>query len=162
MTATDALLTEFDHEMKTTRSLLERVPLENGPWKPHTKSRGIGALATHIANLPGLGFKIASESELDASSRIGQPEYATMDTLLAAFDENVAAARAAIATLDDAGYATTWKFTHGGHVIVSGPRSVMLRSMLMNHMIHHRGQLSVYLRLNDVPLPSIYGPTADT
>jgi uncharacterized damage-inducible protein DinB len=162
MAATDALLSEFDHEMKTTRTLLERVPLENGPWKPHTKSRGIGALASHVATIPGLGFRIASEPELDASKRPAPTEFSSKDALLAAFDENVAAARGAIAKLDDAGYAAQWTFRHGDHVLLSGPRSAMLRSMLMNHLIHHRGQLSVYLRLNDVPLPPIYGPTADT
>jgi uncharacterized damage-inducible protein DinB len=166
MALTDALLYEFDNEMKTTRTMLERVPLDNGPWKPHTKSRSIGALASHIANLPGLGAQIASTPELDlaapGNAANARPEFSTTETLLAAFDENVAAARSAIARLDDAAYLAPWAFKRGGHVIASGPRGVMLRSMMMNHLIHHRGQLSMYLRLNDVPLPPVYGPTADS
>jgi uncharacterized damage-inducible protein DinB len=166
MPLADALLTEFDHEMKVTRTMLERVPLENGPWKPHTKSRGIAALASHVANLPGLGAQIASLPELDVgapgNAANARPEFSTKESLLAAFDDNVALARAAIAKLDDAAYMAPWTFKRGGQVLVSGPRGGMLRSMLMNHLIHHRGQLSVYLRLNDVPLPPVYGPTADS
>ena len=94
--------------------------------------------------------------------RNARPEYNTTETLLAAFDANVAAARKAIAKLDDAAYIVPWTFKRGGQVMLSGPRAAMLRSILMNHLIHHRGQLSVYLRLNDVPLPPVYGPTADT
>ena len=152
--------------MKVTRTMLERVPFENGTWKPHTKSRGIAALASHVANLPGLGAQIASLPELDvAAPGVGadaRPEYHTTETLLAAFDANVASARKAIANLDDAAYLVPWTFKRAGRVMLSGPRAAMLRSILMNHLIHHRGQLSVYLRLNDVPLPSVYGPTADT
>lgn len=166
MPLTDALLSEFDHEMKTTRSLLERVPLENGPWKPHTKSRGIGALASHVANLPALGAQIASQPELDllgpGAGPDARPEYSTQEALLAGFDANIAKARDAIASLDDQVYLAPFTFKRGEHVIAQGPRAAMLRTILMNHLIHHRGQLSVYLRLNDVPLPSIYGPTADT
>lgn len=166
MPLADALLSEFDHEMTVTRTMLERVPLDNGPWKPHTKSRGIGALASHVANLPGLGAQIASQPELDLSApgnaANARPEFSTKETLLAAFDENVALARKAIANLDDEAYLAPWAFKRGGQVLMSGPRASMLRSLLMNHLIHHRGQLSVYLRLNDVPLPPVYGPTADS
>jgi uncharacterized damage-inducible protein DinB len=166
MALADALLAEFDHEMKITRTMLERVPLENGPWKPHTKSRGIGALASHVANLPGLGAQIASLPELDIAApgngANARPEFNTTEMLLAAFDENVVLARTAIAKLDDSAYMAPWSFKRGKQVIASGPRGSMLRSMLMNHLIHHRGQLSVYLRLNDVPLPPVYGPTADS
>ena len=118
MALADALLSEFDHEMKTTRTMLERVPLENGPWKPHTKSRGIGALASHVANLPGLGAQIASLPELDVAApgngANGRPEYSTKEALLAAFDANVALAREAIAKLDDEAYLAPWTFKRGG------------------------------------------------
>jgi DinB family. len=165
MPLSETLLNEFDHEMKVTRTMLERVPLENGPWKPHTKSRGIGALASHIAYIPGLGGRIASSSEYDATSPdASKPrgEFTTTEALLAEFDTNVAFARDAIAKLSDADFMAPWSFKRGGQVMLSGARAQMLRSMLMNHLIHHRGQLSVYLRLNDVPLPPVYGPTADS
>jgi uncharacterized damage-inducible protein DinB len=166
MALADTLLSEFDHEMQITRTMLERVPFDNGPWKPHTKSRGIAALASHIANLPGLGAQVASLPELDlgapGNAPNARPEFNTSESLLEAFDANVARARAAIAALDDTAYLVPWTFKWGGQVLLAGPRAGMLRSILMNHLIHHRGQLSVYLRLNDVPLPPVYGPTADS
>jgi len=162
MAFADNFLPEFDHEMKTTRSLLERVPFDNATWKPHTKSTGLGDLASHIANLAGFGDMIVNNDERNFGG--GQPPRVFSNTtdLLAAFDEGVARSRTAIRGLADDKLGTPWTLRAGDHVIFTMPRAAVLRSMLMNHIIHHRGQLSVYLRLNDVPLPSIYGPTADT
>jgi len=168
MAFADVFLPEFDHEMQTTRSLLERVPFDNAAWKPHTKSTGLGDLASHIANLSGFGAMIATvdERDLTAPGPDGKPRrppvFTTSADLLAAFDDNVARSREAIKALPDSKLGDQWTLRAGDHVIMTLPRAAVLRSLLMNHMIHHRGQLSVYLRLNEVPLPSIYGPTADT
>lgn len=168
MPFTDTFLPEFDQEMKTTRSLLERVPLEKADWKPHTKSTGLGALAYHLASLAGFGEMIVKQDGRDFATgdqsaiRAAAAKQRTRDELLGIFDENVAKSRAAIQSLQDKDLGITWTLRSGEHVIFSLPRAAVLRTLLMNHIIHHRGQLSVYLRLNDVPLPSIYGPTADT
>jgi uncharacterized damage-inducible protein DinB len=158
----DALLPEFIQEMKTTRALLERVPLDKSAFKPHAKSTALGALASHLANLAGFGEMIVKQPERDFSNWKPLPDAASTAELLERFDANVAKSRAAIETLDDKDIGTPWTLRNGEHVIFTLPRGAVLRTLLMNHMIHHRGQLSVYLRLNEVPLPSIYGPTADT
>lgn len=163
MAFSDTFLPEFDQEMKTTRSMLERVPMENGPWKPHTKSTALGALASHLANLAGFGAGIASQTEIDmAAPGARRPDFPTKEALLAGFDANVTATRAAITKLTDMDLSSPWTLKNGEHVVFTLPRAAVLRTLMMNHIIHHRGQLSVYLRLNDVPLPSVYGPTADT
>jgi uncharacterized damage-inducible protein DinB len=160
----DSFLPEFDNEMKTTRSLLAVVPFDNPSWKPHTKSTALGALASHITNLAGFGSMIATTTERNFGAP-GQPapaQYTNTADLLSAFDANVKKSREALASVSDADMDAPWTLRNGDHVIFTLPRRVTLRTLLMNHIIHHRGQLSVYLRLNDVPLPSIYGPTADT
>ena len=168
MAFVDAFLPEFDQEMKTTRTLLERVPLEKSDWKPHTKSTALGALALHLANLAGFGEMIVKQQGRDfaagdqAAVRADAAQKRSRDELLALFDANVAKSRTALQTLQDKDIGTPWTLRAGDHVIFTLPRAAVLRTLLMNHIIHHRGQLSVYLRLNDVPLPSIYGPTADT
>ena len=166
MPIAQALLPEFDHEMATTRSLLERVPEDRAGFRPHEKSTALGALAAHVANLVGLGPRIVSLTEVDMNPPGGPgftpPQFSTTAALLETFDANVAKAREAIAGAPDEELMVTWALKNGGHTIFAMPRVAVLRTMLMNHVIHHRGQLSVYLRLNDVPLPSIYGPTADT
>jgi uncharacterized damage-inducible protein DinB len=162
MAFADAFLPEFDHEMKTTRSLLERVPFDKATWKPHTKSTAIGSLASHLANLAGFGYMIATADERDMAKGGMPGNYDSTEKMLSVFDENVSKTRAAIAALPDDKLGTPWTLRMGEHVIMTLPRTAMLRTLMMNHMIHHRGQLSVYLRLNDVALPSIYGPTADT
>ena len=165
MAFSDNFLPEFDHEMKTTRSLLERVPFEKATWKPHDKSTGLGSLASHIANLAGFGELIVTSDGRDFAPN-NQPVrpavFENTQDLLSAFDSNVAKSRSAIQGLADDKLGVPWTLRAGDHVIFTLPRGAVLRSMLMNHIIHHRGQLSVYLRLNEVPLPSIYGPTADT
>ena len=157
----DALLREFDHEMSTTRALLERVPADRAAWRPHAKSTPLGQLAMHLTQIPRLATRAMRESEVEAASGGGPQRMEYTAALLAAFDESVAAAREAIEAASDEDMRARFTFKAGGREIFSVPRTAMLRTFLMNHMIHHRGQISVYLRLNDVPLPSIYGPTAD-
>jgi uncharacterized damage-inducible protein DinB len=166
MAFADSFLPEFDNEMKTTRSLLERVPLDNSMWKPHAKSTDLGSLAAHVTNLVGFALPIAGSNSFDfsdpESAKFVSGTYASTSELLKAFDSNVVAAREAITKLADSDLMTSWELKNGDHVVIAIPRVAALRSFMMNHIIHHRGQLSVYLRLNNVPLPSIYGPTADT
>lgn len=157
-----SLLAEYDHEMKTTRSLLERVPYDNAGWKPHPKSTSLGGLATHLANLAGYGVMVAETDGVNFANRKPSPEPASQGEMLARFDENVAKTRAAIEKMDPSTLSNMWTLQAGDHVIFSVPKSAAFRTFLMNHMIHHRGQLSVYLRQNEVPLPSIYGPSADS
>ena len=157
----DALLPEFDHEMTTTRKVLERLPEDRLDWKPHVKSFSLGALATHVATLPTWGAETLNKSELDLAG--GQPAAAlpSKTELMAAFDRNVAATRLALAGKTDAELLAMWTLKRGGKTIFSMPKTSVLRSFVFSHLIHHRGQLSVYLRLLDVPVPSIYGPSAD-
>jgi len=158
-------LAEFDHEMRTTRNLLARVPDASATWRPHPKSTPAGALAQHITNLVGFGALIAQGSERNVAPVGGSPyvpvPFTTTAAMLDAFDANVATSRAAIAGLSEAGLQEPWSLRAGTHTIFSMPRAAVLRTYLLNHLLHHRGQLSVYLRLLDVPLPSSYGPTAD-
>jgi uncharacterized damage-inducible protein DinB len=158
----DALLPEFDHEMGTTRRVLERVPEADLSWKPHEKSFSMGQLAGHIANLPTWAMLTIDAEGFDLAGmgpRGVQP--ASTAEILQKFDTNVKAARARIDQQTDAALFAPWSLKNEGQVLFTMPKAAVLRSFVMNHMIHHRGQLSVYLRLRNVPLPSIYGPTAD-
>ena len=161
MSITDALLAEFEHEMKTTRRLLERVPADRGDWKPHDKSSSLSQLVLHIANIPFWLTTTLKRTELDAAAPGEKRSLTSTEALLAEFDRKVADAREALtaATADD--LKVPWTLRAGDHVVFTMPRAVTLRTFVMNHLIHHRGQLTVYLRLLDVPLPSSYGPTAD-
>jgi uncharacterized damage-inducible protein DinB len=164
MAIKDALLPEFDHEMATTRRLLERLPEAEFAWKPHDKSMALGQLAGHIANLPQwCSATLASTVfDLDALPVDARPQLpASRAAVLAEFDGKVAAARNQLTSTTDAEFMTPWTLKKGGQEVFTLPRISAIRSFVMNHLIHHRGQLSVYLRLKDVPLPSIYGPTAD-
>jgi uncharacterized damage-inducible protein DinB len=161
MAIIDGFLPEFDRETGTTRRLLERVPFDNPEWQPHAKSMSLLKLATHIANIPGLALSAATSTQLDVATRQPAPPVTSAAELVARFDENVAAARAALVGKTDPELMVPWKMVNGGKEIFTLPRIGALRTLFMNHMIHHRGQLSVYLRLRDVPLPSIYGPSAD-
>lgn len=166
MTLSEMLLPEFEQEMATTRRLIERVPAEKAEWRAHPRSTPMGQLAVHLATLAGLGATALSGTEQDMNPPGGapfrMPPFTTTAAVLEMFDANVAQTRAAIARTSDADFQVRWSLKNAGHVIFTQPRSVVMRSMVINHIIHHRGQLSVYLRLNDVPLPSIYGPTADS
>ena len=166
MTIAQMLVAEFDHEMATTRTLLERVPENAAEWKPHTKSMSMGHLASHIASMPGWVDQILTESELDfatpAGAKLATPKFESTAALVEMFDRNVQAARSRIGATSDAEMGVPWALRNGEHRIFAMPRVGVVRSFIMSHLIHHRGQLSVYLRLRDVPLPSIYGPTADS
>jgi uncharacterized damage-inducible protein DinB len=163
MAIKDAILPEFDHEMGTTRRLLERTPEAELAWKPHEKSFTLGQLAGHIANIPNWCDAILRQTVFDVTTlgdtRAKAPE--SIAALLVQFDKTVATVRAALAATSDAEMLTPWTFKKGDHVVFTMPRVAAIRSFIMNHGIHHRGQLSVYLRLKNVPLPAIYGPTAD-
>jgi uncharacterized damage-inducible protein DinB len=164
MAIVDSLLPEYDHELATTRRLLERVPEAEFGWKPHPRSMTLGELAGHVANLPFWCSATMSAPFYDLVA--GEKETkleapASRDVMLKEFDERVKNARASLAKASDAEMMATWALKQGDHEIFSMPRVAAIRSFVMNHLIHHRGQLSVYLRLKDVPLPPIYGPTAD-
>ncbi|HSP34954.1 MAG TPA: DinB family protein [Thermoanaerobaculia bacterium] len=162
MTIAQSLLAEFDKEMATTRKLLERVPESKAAWKPHEKSMPLGKLAIHVASLPNWIGRIEQFDVFDpATQKIATTDFTTAAALVEYFDRNVAAAREALGKLDDAKIAKTFTFNRAGKTMFALPRAAAIRTLAMNHHIHHRGQLSVYLRLNDVPLPSMYGPTAD-
>ena len=164
MPMTDSLLTEFDHEMATTRRLIERVPAEQLDWKPHRKSTSIGDLAMHLCGLAGWGTFVAQRQELDLNpdgTGHKPPHPQTPGEMLKLFDENARDARAAIAGISDSAMMEPWTLKNAGATIFTLPRAAVLRTFVLNHLIHHRGQLSVYLRLRDVLLPSVYGPTAD-
>jgi uncharacterized damage-inducible protein DinB len=155
----EGLLPEFDQEMATTRKLLERVPSDKGPWKPHPKSFPLGHLAQLVATMPGWVTMTLRDTEIDLATSPGY-SFETTETLIGEFDRHVREAREALASARDTDFAVLWSLKHGARVLFTAPRGVVVRQNV-NHLIHHRGQLSVYLRLNDVPLPSIYGPTAD-
>jgi uncharacterized damage-inducible protein DinB len=162
MAIKDGLLAEFDHEMGTTRKLLERVPDEKLSWKPHEKSMSLGGLATHLANLPHWAGIILSEPSFDlAEAPPNRQTLASRAEVLADFDRVVKSARASLADRSDAEIVAPWTLKRGGQQVFTMPRVAAFRSFVLSHTIHHRGQLSVYLRLNDVPVPAIYGPSAD-
>ena len=159
MSMAETLLPEFDHEMATTRRVLERVPSEKADFKPHPKSFSMAHLAQLVSGMPSWVARTLRVSELDLGGFAGYSNQKT-EALLDQFDKNVKDAREAIASSSDADFMKIWKLTGNGQVYMSMPRAAAVRSHI-NHLIHHRGQLSVYLRLVDVPVPSIYGPTAD-
>ncbi|HEV7521896.1 MAG TPA: DinB family protein [Candidatus Angelobacter sp.] len=156
-----ALLPEFDQEMDNTRKSLERVPEDKLNFKPHTKSMTLGDLATHLATINHWAEAIFAQDSFDVSTAPRQGELKSRAEVLAAFDRTTAAARNAIADSSDAHFMKPWTLMAGSHTVLSLPRIAVVRSFLLNHSIHHRAQLGVYLRLNDVPVPSIYGPSAD-
>jgi uncharacterized damage-inducible protein DinB len=159
MSIAEALLPEFDQEMATTRKLLERVPSDQGSWKPHPKSFALGHLAQLVSWMPGWIANTLTRTELDLASHAGY-SFETTDTLVAGFDQNVRDARAALTAAQDADFAVPWSLKRGGHVLFTSPRAAVVRSHI-SHLSHHRGQLTVYLRMLDVSIPPIYGPTAD-
>lgn len=161
MAIVDTLIPEFDHEMTSTRKVLERVPEERFDWKPHQKSFSLGALATHVATLPTWGTETLTRSEIDVGNNRTVAAIPSKSELLAAFDSNVAQARMALVGKTDAELLAMWSLKRNGKTVFSMPKTAVLRSLVLSHLIHHRGQLSVYLRLLDVPVPSIYGPSGD-
>lgn len=166
MSIAESFLREFDNEMKITRSLLERVPETDAAWQPHPKSSTLGFLASHIANLPRWASGTVEHDQVDlslpSSEGFRQPPFDTTSALLESFDRNVESARKAVGRATDEHLAGVWTLRVAEKTLFSMPRSSVLRSFVVSHIVHHRGQLSVYLRLRDVPLPRIYGPSADT
>jgi len=162
MNLIDPVLAELAHEAATTRRLLDRVPERHLAWKPHEKSMTLGRLATHIAEIPGWVGSIVDKDEFDVGTGgYVPPTIDRVPEIVAMFDRNVAAATETLKRQSNDRLLATWQLKKKGQLVVEMPRMGMIRSLLMNHLIHHRGQLSVYLRLQNVPLPSIYGPTAD-
>jgi len=162
MNLIDPVLTELAHEAATTRRLLDRVPERHLAWKPHEKSMTLGRLATHLAEIPGWVGSIVEKDEFDVGAGgYVPPTIDRVPEIVAMFDRNVAAATETLKRQSDDRLLAKWQLKKKGQLVLEMPRVGMIRSLLMNHLIHHRGQLSVYLRLQNVPLPSIYGPTAD-
>ncbi len=156
-----SFLDDIDDELASTRRTLERFPDGRGSWRPHAKSRTLGELATHVADIPGLAATILATDELDALTRPRREPLDGATELLERFDGNVAQLRAALSTTDDVRLSQEWTMRAGEKVFVRRPRRTLMRVMFLSHMIHHRAQLGVYYRLLDVPVPSAYGPTAD-
>jgi uncharacterized damage-inducible protein DinB len=161
MSIADTLLAELEQEAATTRRVLERVPQAHLSWKPHPKSMSLGQLALHIATVPGNVAELAAMDTVPVPPQFVQPEAGTAAELLPALTASVAKARAHLGSFDDAAMAATWRLMNGGHEVMTMPRAAIVRAIMLNHWYHHRGQLLVYLRLLDLPVPSVYGPTAD-
>ena len=165
MAIRDALLPEFDQETASTRATLERVPEDRFDWSPHEKSGTMVWLAGHLVALPSWAVLSVTKDELDLAPGGKAPDQPPTPTsvseILSVFDKNVAEARAAIAGASDEDLMKPWSLLQNGKTMMTLPKVAVLRSFVMNHLIHHRAQLGVYLRLNDIPVPSIYGPSAD-
>lgn len=160
-----SILPEFDQEMANTRKVLERIPEDKLDWKPHAKSHTIGWNANHLASLPQWATMTLTTSELDIAP-VGGPRYETPNLrtrreILEAFDNNVAAARKALAAVKDDEVGKPWTLLSGGQKMFTMPKAAVVRSFVLNHIVHHRAILCVYLRLNDVPVPGMYGPSGD-
>ena len=159
MTIAADFMAELSYELRATRTLLERVPDGKGTFKPHPKSSALGHLAQLVARMPAMMTKIVKGIDLDLAAGPGYT-FETTATLLSEFDDNVRELRASLEQAADADFGLTWKLLYGGETVDTGIRKDVLRNTV-NHFVHHRAQLSVYLRMNDVPLPCLYGPTAD-
>jgi uncharacterized damage-inducible protein DinB len=162
MSHSDSIVREFSLESANTRKLLERVPDDKLSWKPHTKSMTLSRLATHVSELPSWGDVIVNNDFFDMAAVEFKPvELETRSALLELFDKNVDVFKNALKGKSDDELRKTWQLKAGDKVLIELPRLAAIRSFILSHAIHHRGQLTVYLRLNDVPLPAIYGPSAD-
>jgi uncharacterized damage-inducible protein DinB len=161
MRIAESFIPEIEQEATTTRRLLERVPEEHFEWRPHPKSMTLGQLALHVAQTQGQVVEIASTETTEAPDFSNPPSAETRAQLLAEFNASVVRAKESLGRWDDATANGIWTITKDGNILMSLPRIAFVRSIGMNHLYHHRGQLSVYLRLLDVPVPSIYGPSAD-
>jgi len=165
MSYAEAILPEFDHEMAQTRKVLECLPDDKLDWKPHEKSHTIGWNANHLAEMPGWAPGTIAQSSWDIAPVGGEPyrtpSLGSRAEILALFDKNVAAGRAALAGAKDEEMSETWSLLRGGQAILTMPRADVIRYFVLNHVIHHRAILLVYLRLNDIPIPGMYGPSGD-
>ena len=152
---------DYDHELKQTRRLLEALPDDRMAFQPHPKAWVLGKLAEHVAQLPWLFAQVASTPELDFATVPKRAPASARAEILALFDEAAGSARRALAAVDDQSLMDSWTFRYGDHVIFSAPRGGTMRSFGISHMIHHRAQLTIYLRELDVKVPGLYGPSAD-
>jgi uncharacterized damage-inducible protein DinB len=162
MPISDFLLQEFDAEMATTRKALERVPADKGAFAPHTKSMKMQNLAPHVAQLPQFGLTVLTTPELDfGTTTFTRLPFESPAQLVSALDEGAAKTRAALKATPDSAWSETWKLSFQGKPVYSGTRFMAYRQMFLNHIVHHRAQLGVYLRMNNVEIPGMYGPSAD-
>jgi uncharacterized damage-inducible protein DinB len=160
MAIVDGMLQELEMEAQTTRRVLARVPDDKLSWRPHAKARTLGELALHIAQVPGNVAQIAAQSQVQAP-QFTDPSPQRASELIPALDQSIAKAKSLLGGMDDAAMMSTWRMMHGDREVLAIPRVALLRSVLLNHWYHHRGQLTVYLKQLDVPIPSVYGPSAD-
>ena len=165
MSIAESILPEFDQEMAGTRRTIERIPNDKLDWKAHPKSNTIGWVGSHLAEIPCWGAGTLTSDSWDIEPPGGEPyrtrQLSSREEMLTEFDKNVAAARAAIAKTSDEAFAQDWSLLQGGKVLMTMPRIVVIRSFILNHSIHHRAWLCSYLRMNDVPVPALYGPSGD-
>src|SRR5262245_51924621 len=162
MAIRDLLLSEFDEEVKKTRAMLERVPADKRDFAPHPKSMSLGMLAPHVAQLTEFGLSVVSGPGLDFSQQSFVPlTFDSAAQLVRAFDESAAKVRRALQQVSDDAWSESWKLSFQSNTIFEGTRFMAYRQMFLNHIVHHRAQLGVYLRLNDEPVPATYGPSAD-
>jgi uncharacterized damage-inducible protein DinB len=162
VTLKEILLAEFDDEIAVTRTVLDRLPEEAMPWKPHERSMSLGGLATHLAQIPHWGDSILQHDGYDLQQSGGHAaELSSRVEVLTTFARHAAEVRQSLIERTDAELAAPWSLKSGGHLIMSMPKVSALRRFLLNHLVHHRAQLTVYLRMQNVPLPPLYGPTAD-
>ncbi|MBI4463905.1 MAG: DinB family protein [Acidobacteria bacterium] len=157
----EPFLAELDQEAQTTRRVLERVPGDKLNWKPHTKSMSLGQLALHVTTIPGAVAQLLANDSFEVPSSFDQPSAQSAAELIPTLEQSIQSAKEIVGKWDDRKVMETWRLTRNGKDVMAFPRMALLRSVMLNHWYHHRGQLSVYLRLLDVPLPSIYGPSAD-
>ncbi len=161
MAIKDALIAEFKHESASTKKILERVPMERSDWKPHEKSMTLGKLATHIAGIPHWASDIAEKDEFDFRTDIKPEAASTNEELMKLFQDRMDKALAGLDKMGDEDFKKMWVAKSGDQVYYNMPKVIALRGFAFNHLLHHRGQLSVYLRLLDIPVPGMYGPSAD-
>jgi uncharacterized damage-inducible protein DinB len=161
MRLSDVFITELEQEERATRRVLDRVPQAKLSWKPHAKSMSLGQLALHVATIPGNVAALVANDVVPEPPKFVQAEAATAAELGPALTASIAQARRIVSGFDDAAMNATWRLLYEGQELMAMPRAAMLRAVMLNHWYHHRGQLLVYLRMHDVPLPSVYGPTAD-
>ena len=157
----DGMLQELDQEAATTRRVLDRVPNEHLAWRPHEKARTLGELALHVASVPGAVANLVASATTVQAPQFKDPQLQNASELLPMLDDSIAKAKKALGDLSDSDLMATWRMMQGEREIFAIPRVAMLRTVMLNHWYHHRGQLSVYLKQLDVPIPSIYGPSAD-
>ena len=162
MTISEALISEFDREMAKTRTSLERVPADKADFRPHDKSMPMGKLAPHVAQLASFGLTVLTAPQLDFSSGSYKPlPFESAEQLVKVLDEEAAKVRAALANMTDEAWQQNWKLSFEGKTIFEASRFLAYRELFLNHVVHHRAQLGVYLRLNGIPVPGVYGPSAD-